>query len=368
MTITAFIAETISTGVTADLAAQSLTGAYVADDITVGSINSVAILGTDSNQSVVVLGNVFGVGYAIEMQEVTAAFDNQIVVGAHADITGLAYSSGDGGSTGTGIGLFGIENEIDNRGQITGAYSGIEVNGDSGGSVGLSAAAADSSTETIISNRGDISGFVRGIDHQSDEMLLIRNFANGSIESDGLAVAGSAAVDKLVNRGQILGEVDLSGGDDVYDGRGGSSVDGTVHGGTGNDWLHGGANDDWLAGGLGVDTLFGGGGSDTFLFDTSITGSSNTDFIRDFDVAHDVIALDHHIFGAGILTKNLQPTIRIDKGGQVRAVDTSNHVILYDERTGKLSYDHDGIGGDGAVVFAVLGDHLKLTAVNFELV
>jgi len=58
MTITAFTGETISTGITVDLAAHSLTGAYIAEGATIGSTGNVAILGTDSNQSVVALGNV----------------------------------------------------------------------------------------------------------------------------------------------------------------------------------------------------------------------------------------------------------------------------------------------------------------------
>ena len=367
MTITAFTGETISTGVTVDLAAHLLTGAYVAEGATIGSTADVAILGTDSNQSIVALGNVFGVGYAIEMQEVSAAFDNQIVIGAHADISGLSSGGGDGANTGTGIGLFGLDNEIDNRGQITGAFSGIEVNHVDGG-VGVSGEAADVSTKTVISNRGDVSGFAMGIDHESSEMLVIRNFDGGTIESDNLAVAGSSGIDKLVNRGQILGDVDLSGGNDIYDGRGTGSVDGTVNGGFGNDWIHGGVGDDWLCGGYGKDTLIGGGGSDTFLFNTSVTGSSDLDTILDFNVAGDVIALDHTIFSASILATNLQPTIKLDRGPHVNVVDTSNHVIIYDERSGKLFYDHDGSGPDSPILFAVIGDHLKLTAANFELV
>lgn len=67
----------------------------------------------------------------------------------------------------------------------------------------------------------------------------------------------------LTNKGQILGDVRLYVGDDLYDGHAGS-VGGAIFGFAGQDTIMAGANDDVINGGSGADTLSGGGGNDIF--------------------------------------------------------------------------------------------------------
>jgi len=65
----------------------------------------------------------------------------------------------------------------------------------------------------------------------------------------------------------------------------------------GADTLLGGAGDDLLDGGLAADTLTGGAGENTFRFSTAL-GDGNVDWIKDFNVANDVIQLDSLTFTA----------------------------------------------------------------------
>lgn len=68
----------------------------------------------------------------------------------------------------------------------------------------------------------------------------------------------------LINRGTILGAVQLYYGNDLYDGSAGTTG-GTVFGYAGNDVLLGGSGNDRLEGGFGRDELVGNGGNDMLL-------------------------------------------------------------------------------------------------------
>lgn len=124
----------------------------------------------------------------------------------------------------------------------------------------------------------------------------------------------------------------------------------------GNDVMNGGGNSDRLEGGKGNDTLTGGSGADTFVFDAALNARGNVDGITDFRNRDDTIALDQRIF------------TMLDKTGDARPLDAEcfkdvglegarlerDDRILYDSRTGDLSYDKDGSGKAAAVLFAHL--------------
>lgn len=150
----------------------------------------------------------------------------------------------------------------------------------------------------------------------------------------------------------------LSGGtgSDRLNGDGGND---TLSGGSGNDRLGGGSGNDRLNGGSGNDTLSGGTGADQFVFDTR-PGRTNVNTISDFDVARDSILLDHDIFGA-LKTGALAPSA-FTIGA--KAAD-GNDRIVYDSRTGTLSYDADGSGKGAAVQFTKIDAGLALGASDF---
>ena len=95
-------------------------------------------------------------------------------------------------------------------------------------------------------------------------------------------------------------------------------------------------------------------GKDTFVFasagsNTLKLGSNNVDVIVDFNPADDTIQLGDSVFtklAAGGLSSSAFVV-------GTKALDSSDRII-YDNKTGDLSYDADGTGSTAAVKFAVL--------------
>lgn len=136
-----------------------------------------------------------------------------------------------------------------------------------------------------------------------------------------------------------------------------------LKGGRKADVLKGGTGDDLLNGGLGMDKLTGGGGADAFAFSTKL-GSTNVDRILDFNHADDTISLSKAVFGKlrkGVLSKDAFWT-------GTKAHDESDRII-YNEKTGALSYDADGSGKKyAAIKFAQVKAGALLAADDFFVV
>jgi autotransporter-associated beta strand protein len=95
--------------------------------------------------------------------------------------------------------------------------------------------------------------------------------AGATVNVTALIFAGTG-VDAVVNKGTISGLVRLGGGNDSFNGTGGSLAkvfgetgNDTLVGGSANDMLDGGADNDTLNGGAGADTLTGGLGNDIYV-------------------------------------------------------------------------------------------------------
>ncbi|MEE1611969.1 calcium-binding protein [Microvirga sp. CF3016] len=130
-----------------------------------------------------------------------------------------------------------------------------------------------------------------------------------------------------------------------------------LYGRGGGDYLSGGTGGDWLDGGGGNDILNGGAGLDYFAFSTALGG--NVDTIQDFDPYADTIALDYAVFkipGSSV-------TGTAFKLGA--AATTAAHRIVYNQATGELFYDADGVGGAAQVKFAVIANHAQLNNTDF---
>ena len=151
-------------------------------------------------------------------------------------------------------------------------------------------------------------------------------------------------------------------GDSGNDMLNGDAGDDRLSGGAGADKLHGGEGKDSLKGGAGKDTLTGGGGADSFVFAHS--GGDGIDRITDFRHGQDAIELDDAGF-AGIGAAGTIDADAFFLGGKAHDADDR---ILYDAKTGALSYDADGSGEAAAVQFAVVKPQLKLTADDFHIV
>ena len=158
-----------------------------------------------------------------------------------------------------------------------------------------------------------------------------------------------------------------NGVDQLY---GGLGTD-LIYGGTGNDKLYGEDGNDKLYGETGLDALSGGLGNDVFIFNTSLSATTNVDTIADFSrVAGntDKIWLDDDIFiGLGVVTQTTTLGTGAFCAGTV-ATSASQHIV-YDRTTGNLFYDADGAGGVAQVKIAVIGvGGMALNASDFAVV
>lgn len=138
----------------------------------------------------------------------------------------------------------------------------------------------------------------------------------------------------------------------------GTTFNNVLTGNSGNDTLSGGAGADTLSGGAGKDVLTGGTGNDVFLFDVKPNAKSNLDRITDFTKG-DTIDLARSSFsklgkGSGHIKKGA-----FFSGSQAHDKDDR---LIWDKKTGTLSYDQDGAGGKDAVAIAKF-DHAK--AIKF---
>jgi Ca2+-binding RTX toxin-like protein len=222
------------------------------------------------------------------------------------------------------------------------------------------------------------------------ETLNGRDNVDDTIKAQGGndTVKGRGGNDKLyggTGNDKVYGE----GGDDrVYGDSGNDYVHGDsgndyVHGGSGNDWVYGdsgndrvygGSGDDVVNGGSGNDRLYGGAGSDAFVFNAKL-GTAATDrkvsfdTVVDFKVRDDSFLLDNAVFkklGSGTTASPTQLDAEFfTSSGKARERDD---YLVYNKKTGVLSYDADGSGRGAAVEFAQLSKNLALKSTDIFVV
>ncbi|MGO4526205.1 hypothetical protein AB4097_15220 [Microvirga sp. 2MCAF35] len=143
----------------------------------------------------------------------------------------------------------------------------------------------------------------------------------------------------------------------------------------GKDQFVGGWGDDKFYGGYGNDKLTGGAGADVFVFNAKLGTAKtdrkvNFDTITDFKPGEDKIWLDNAIFKklgkAGTETTPAALNKKFFKLGK-QAGDKNDYVV-YDKKTGILSYDADGSGAKEAIEIAKLAKNLKLSHLDFGIV
>jgi Ca2+-binding RTX toxin-like protein len=182
---------------------------------------------------------------------------------------------------------------------------------------------------------------------------------------------GTSGTPTLTNRRLHINANAVPNGLRITGNNGANTIQGTsfrdeLTGNNGNDFLVGGNGMDTLIGGNGNDRLRGGFDTDIFFFNASLV-AGNRDIIEDFSASDDKLFLSRSIFTAFMppLLGALQPSA-FTIG---TAATTANHRIIYNNITGSLSYDSDGVGGAAASpVFAILdvvdGVRPALTASN----
>jgi Ca2+-binding RTX toxin-like protein len=151
-------------------------------------------------------------------------------------------------------------------------------------------------------------------------------------------------------------------GDDSFTG---TNTADRLQGFSGNDKLYGRYGNDILSGGLGLDV---------FVFNSKLGTSEtdrklNFDSITDFNVRDDSIWLDNAVFkklGSGTPTKPKMLNKAFFVSGD-KAKD-SNDYLVYNKKTGVLSYDADGNGSKAAIEVAKFNQSPKLAYNDFFII
>jgi Ca2+-binding RTX toxin-like protein len=209
-------------------------------------------------------------------------------------------------------------------------------------------------------------------------------------EGEDYAVYSSAAagvraslLDRFLNTGDAWGDtyVSIEGlagsghsdwlqGSDAGNGLYGHDGNDELRGEGGQDFLSGGAQADTLVGGEGADWLNGGAGRDTFRFETAaVPGTLGVDTIQDFSAAEgDRIELETHAFGRAHVVYEegyaLNAALKSTEFSLGTAASASTHRVIYDQASGALYYDVDGVGGAAQIKIAQLAAHTALSASN----
>ncbi len=160
----------------------------------------------------------------------------------------------------------------------------------------------------------------------------------------------------------VLAGLDLkpTGGNTGADNQVGTNGSDTLFGNAGNDRINAGGGNDFIAGGAGVDLLFGGAGNDNFVY---YGANEGFDKINDFMVGQDRFSISRSGFGindgVGVLDAS-----RFTIGS---SASTANHRFIYNNNSGMLSFDADGVGGSAQVRIAQLVGSPALTNNSFSL-
>ena len=188
-----------------------------------------------------------------------------------------------------------------------------------------------------------------------DDIYYVDNASDTVTESGG---QGSDTVRASVSYGLGSSDIEfLTTTDD--DGTAGLNLTGN---GSGN-VVRGNNGNNTINGGHGNDELTGRGGEDWFLFDTELNEDTNIDRITDFNIVSDTVRLDRDIFSSSTLSLGsvagsqfVVGTVALDAGDR----------IIYNNDTGAVLYDSDGLGGVDAIQFATLSPGLGTTITNHD--
>ena len=150
--------------------------------------------------------------------------------------------------------------------------------------------------------------------------------------------------DKVINKGNIKGDVVLGPGNDVFKMKGDKAKAGMIDMGAGNDLVVLGKK------------------ADKLLFDSALNAATNVDTVKKFQSGKDKFYLDDDIFTA--IAPGTLSSAAFHKG--TSATDADDRII-YDKKTGALYYDPDGVGGIAQTQFAKLDPGTKLKASDFMI-
>jgi hypothetical protein len=255
--------------------------------------------------------------------------------------------------------------DLDNYGFI----GGMGANGEHDGGINHSEAIAVGGGTINNFAGGTIFSVQRGI--QVDDSAEGNALAATTIFNAGIIQATDEAIkivgdwaDTLTNKGTIIGDIVMGGGNDIVTFKAGSNVIGDIMLGDGNDTFKGSSAAENVYGGAGIDSLTGGAGADTFFFALGDTGKTNAkaDTIFDFNGKSgdtiDLSDIDANIGKAEDQAfKFIGDAAFHNKAGELRVVMEKSDSWIYGDTD-----------GNGKADFAIhLDDAVALKAGYFDL-
>lgn len=209
--------------------------------------------------------------------------------------------------------------------------------------------------DTMKGGAGSDTYFVNAM---GDVVTELRAQGTDTVESSiSYTLGGYVEILQLAGSGNINGT-----GNELNNTIAGTTGNNVLNGAAGIDKMWGGAGNDSVNGGLGNDNLYGNLGQDGFLFDTALNATTNVDRIWDFKAVDDTIVLDRSIF-TGIAADGTLAAGAFHIG---TAAADANDCIIYDQASGKIFYDADGIGGAAAILFVQVTAGSVLTNADFS--
>lgn len=215
----------------------------------------------------------------------------------------------------------------------------------------------DKSSDKVVENAGE------GIDlvFASGSFTLDANIENlTQIGTANISATGNTLANTINGNAGANSISGGSGGDFLL----GNDGNDALFGESGGDSMNGGNGNDTLVGSAGADELTGGVGLDLFVFD-ALTTSADRDKIKDFTPGEDIFQLSRAVFDAFAATPlGALPASAFVNG--VQAV-TADHHVIYQQATGNLYYDPDGVGGVAQTQIGLLSTKPALTASSFTI-
>ncbi len=301
----------------------------------------------------------------------TAAFnDGNVSLPAY---TGLTLNGTTGNDTLNGNG---------NNDTISGLGGNDTINGNGGddilnGGAGNNTMVGGSGNDTIIGGAGtdkldggigadDLRGGAGNdtytVNDAGDLVTEKLNEGTADLVNSSIAWTLSANVEKLT----LTGALNIDGtGNELANTITGNTGNNLLKGLVGKDVINGGVGDDTIVGGSGADTLTGGAGADHFRFDV-LEAATSKDTIKDFVHGTDKIEIDRAVFTAfaGDPLGALNP-LELKLG---TAAATASEHLIYNQATGALYYDANGVGGAAQVQIALFSTKPVLDANDFLLI
>ncbi|MEG4507254.1 calcium-binding protein [Microcoleus sp. F6_B4] len=331
---------------------------------------------------------------------IVAAFVTDTMIGGEGNdsLSGTFTNAagGDGNDTvdatkaifaGTGTALITLEGGLGNDsliGYTNPTGSSFTVTNLMNGGEGSDTIIFGSERDRVIGNLAgnDFISYASSVEFTGTAANLITDTlgSNFIIGGNGTDVITTGSGDDILF-GDSFNATDALAGDDTLNGSGGND---TMLGGFGNDYLIGGEGNDSLGGGPGADTLIGGLGNDSFYYNNFGEGvdGTNPDQIGDFTVGQDKFIFQ--INGSnGFPNLRVVPNTNRLSSQAFLALESGTYnssfgpagagatepFVFYENSTGRLGYDSDGIAGsDAGVTLAILNGRPGITAADITLI